>query len=173
MFAGEGRERLGERGTCRRDVAVESGRGLDRHAAVVVVEPVRDRSVGEIVDPAAMAGRQRTRGALDGGHSSTPIAPGWGTVAARGTPIGCRAVSEPGLSGALDRWHRGEAEGSLQRWARGPSGQDHDIEVARAVDPLDPVKLDVARRRGSADPGQRALRIEPGERLGDLTYDLI
>ena len=44
---------------------------------------------------------------------------------------------------------------------RGQLGDDHDDEVAGAVDALDPLELDVARGGRAADPGQRSAGIEP------------
>ena len=44
---------------------------------------------------------------------------------------------------------------------------------AGAVDAFDPGELDVAGRRRAADPGQRAGRVEPGDRVGDVGDDLV
>ena len=40
------------------------------------------------------------------------------------------------------------------------------MQVARAVDALDPDQLDVAGGGGTGDQGMRPGRIEPGERVG-------
>src|ERR1019366_331807 len=78
----EGFERLGEGRAGSLHVLVQSRSGLDRDATMMVVEPGRDGLVGQVIDPAAVAGRRRTPGGLIRGHSSTPIAPGRGTVPA-------------------------------------------------------------------------------------------
>ena len=61
--------------------------------------------------------------------------------------------------------------------ARPPTSRDlrdeDDVQPAGAVHALDPAELDVAGGRGSADPGLRAARVEPGEGVGDVGHDLV
>ena len=52
------------------------------------------------------------------------------------------------------------AQAALDRADDGRLADDHDVEHPRAVDALDPLELDVAGRRGAADPGQRPPGVE-------------
>src|SRR3954454_22295062 len=50
---------------------------------------------------------------------------------------------------------------------------EHDVELARAVDALDAVELDVRGGRRAGDERQRSVRIEPGDRVRDGGDDLL
>ena len=49
----------------------------------------------------------------------------------------------------------------------------HDAAAAYALDALDPVELDVAGGRRTADPGVRTPRVEQGQRVRDVRHDLV
>ena len=63
---------------------------------------------------------------------------------------------------------------SSGRLVRGVLALDEDhLEAARAVDTLDPLELDVARRGRAADPGLGTGRLEARESLRNRANDLI
>ena len=93
-----------------------------------------------------------------------------------------RPSGHPGYASVHRRRSRGCQVQSLLR-SRGPVlsipdrsrslPDDDHVQVARTVHALDPVELDVAGGRRSADPGLRTLRVEEGHGLGYVGDDLV
>ena len=102
----------------------------------------------------------------------TDSAVAWGiTIMVKGAALIERKSGErlgvlPGVrAGPRGQTRRRQFLSASPEGGRSALDDDH-VQVARAVDALDPVELDVAGGRRAADPGQRPVGVEQGDGVG-------